>query len=79
MHPWKPGAPELILILLIVIWDIAWKGVALWKSARNNQITWFVFLLVINSAGILPLAYLMFFQKEKIVEVPEKSTPEVNQ
>ena len=56
----------LIPILIVVgIWDAVWKAIALWKSGRNNQLTWFVFLFIFNTAGILPILYIMFFQKKK--------------
>ena len=53
-----------ILLLITIIWSLAWKGAALWKSARNNQLAWFVCLLVINTVGVLEMVYLAFFQKK---------------
>jgi hypothetical protein len=47
------------LLLLAVVWDLVWKLIALWNSARNNQIAWFVVIGVINSVGILPIIYLI--------------------
>jgi len=52
------------LLLPLVVWELIIRGIALWKSARNSQKVWFVFLLIINSLGILPLIYLLFFQKK---------------
>lgn len=51
------------VILAIVIWSLFWKGYALWKSARNNQLRWFLAILIFNTAGVLPIIYLKFFQK----------------
>jgi hypothetical protein len=56
--PWM-----MFLIVPIVIWDMIWKGIALWKSGRNSQLVWFFFLFIFNTAGILPIIYLAFFQK----------------
>ena len=53
------------LIVIAVIWTIIWKGIGLWKSARNNQLVWFVAFLVINLLGLLEITYLLFFQKDK--------------
>jgi len=47
------------------IWTVIWKGLALWKSAHNKQMRWFVFLLVLNTAGILEIIYIIWFQKHK--------------
>jgi len=58
--------PLLILIcsviVLLAIWDGVWKLIALWKSARNNQLAWFVCLAIFNTAGILPIVYILCFQ-----------------
>ena len=59
-------APFFIFILVLVgLWDLVWKAISLWKSARNNQLVWFIFLLIINSAGILPIVYILWFQKKR--------------
>ncbi len=57
-----------ILFAVLAIWSIAWKGVALWKSARNNSIPWFVVLLVINLFGLLEILYIFIFSKKKTIE-----------
>ena len=54
-----------IVITIVLLWATAWKGFALWKSARNNQLYWFIALLVINTAGILEILYIWLFQKNK--------------
>ncbi len=54
-----------ILIWLIILWTLPWKGVALWRSARNNQKGWFVALLVLNTLAILEIIYIFFFSKKK--------------
>jgi len=57
----------ILLIAAISIWDLVWKLIALWKSARRDQTIWFVFLGIVNSAGILPIIYLLIYRAE-----PEK-------
>lgn len=52
---------NVYLLVLLAIWEMIWKGMALWKAARNGQQLWFIVLLVINSLGILPILYLRFF------------------
>lgn len=58
------------LIVLILLWTLPWKGVALWKSARNGQKIWFVVLFLVNTLAILEILYLKFWQRkeEKIEE-----------
>lgn len=48
-----------IVLILLVIWELAWKGTALWTAARNGHRNWFIALLVINSLGFLPIIYLI--------------------
>ena len=53
----------ILALVLLAIWDGVWKVVALWKSARHNQLAWFICLAIFNTAGILPILYLLLFQK----------------
>ena len=59
--------PLMVLIIsvvvLLAIWDGVWKLIALWKSARNNQLAWFICLAIFNTVGILPILYILCFQK----------------
>jgi methionyl-tRNA synthetase len=52
------------IFIVLAVWEIVWKGMALWKAARNSQTGWFVALFILNTAGILPIVYLVFFDKE---------------
>lgn len=49
-------------LILLILWELVWKSIALWKTGRNNQLAWFVCILIFNTAGILPIVYLLFFQ-----------------
>lgn len=48
-----------LFLIPVVIFDLVLRGFALWKSARKGQNIWFIFLLVVNSMGILPIIYLI--------------------
>jgi len=54
-----------LLVLLFVAWTLPWKGVALWKSARNGHTVWFVVLLLVNTLAILEIIYIFGFSKKK--------------
>ena len=56
------GAPWLIIIL---VWSLVWKGLALYRAARREEKVWFVALLIINTVGILEILYLYVFGKDK--------------
>jgi len=53
------------VMVTIVLWTIPWKGVALWKSARQTDKAWFVALLLINTVGLLEILYIFLFSKKK--------------
>jgi len=55
----------LALLIVLIIWEAIWKGIGMWKAGRNNQMVWFVLIFILNTAGILPILYLAFFQKKK--------------
>jgi hypothetical protein len=52
-------------IAVLAIWELVWKFIALWKAAKNNHLVWFICIVVINTAGILPIIYLLLSQKKK--------------
>ncbi len=56
------------LLLLIVIWVLPWKGIALWRAARNKQLNWFIALLILNTLAILEIIYIFYFSKKKGVK-----------
>ncbi len=53
-----------LLLAVLIVWSIVWKGLALWKSARTDSKVWFVVFLVVNTAGILEILYLYVFSKK---------------
>jgi hypothetical protein len=51
------------IIIVLAIWDSIWKLIALWKSARHGQLAWFICIAIFNTLGILPIIYILAFQK----------------
>ena len=52
-------------LLFAVVYELFWKGIGLWKAAKNDQKGWFIAMLVTSTVGILPLLYIFLFQKGK--------------
>ena len=52
------------VLAVLLVWSIVWKGMALWRAAKNDSKPWFVVLLVVNTVGILDILYLYVFGKE---------------
>lgn len=59
------AAISIWIFVALVAWSLAWKGVALWKAARNNQMYWFAALMVVNTVGILEIIYIYVFAQKK--------------
>ena len=64
------GVP-IWLIVLITLWSIPWKGVALWKAAQLSHKKWFILLLLANTLGILDIIYIRFVARKYTVETVE--------
>lgn len=65
-----PGNFTLVFILLC-IWCLVWKGLALWHAGRLNQKVWFIILLIVNTVGILEIIYLLVTHHAKKIEKPQ--------
>ena len=52
------------LIIVLAIWEGVWKLIALWKSARNKHLAWFICIALINTVGILPIIYILMNKKK---------------
>jgi hypothetical protein len=53
------------VIIFVALWDGVWKAIGMWKSARNNQLAWFVCIAIFNTVGILPIIYLLWCQTDR--------------
>lgn len=64
-HPW---------LIVVIIWAAVWKMIALWKAARNNHLTMFVIIAILNTAGILEICYLiwLYYRNKKKENLPEQ-------
>lgn len=62
------------LVMLLALWVLPWKGVALWKASRLGQKKWFIAMLVLNTLAILEIFYIFFIARKKTLEVAEIET-----
>lgn len=53
-------------LVLLMLWTLAWKGLALWRAAQRGDTIWFLVLLVLNTVGILEIIYLFFITGAKL-------------
>jgi len=57
------SAGAILLLFVIIVWSLVWKGIALWKAAKKKSLVWFILLLVVNTLGILEILYIFLFSK----------------
>jgi hypothetical protein len=50
-------------LALLGIWSVAWTGTALWHAAKRKELGWFIFFLLVHTAGIVEFVYLYFIAK----------------
>jgi len=65
---WALYQMEVILwlaIVLVVVWSMVWKGIALWRAGRNAHLGWFIALFIVNTMGILEIIYIFAFSRKK--------------
>ncbi|MEK7530273.1 MAG: DUF5652 family protein [Patescibacteria group bacterium] len=53
----------VVLIVVLALWSVVWKGWAMWLAARRTEKVWFILLLIINTAGILEIIYIFLIAK----------------
>ncbi|MFC1686902.1 DUF5652 family protein [Nanoarchaeota archaeon] len=60
------SAQKLVFpVILLMVWQLVWKGIALWKSSRDDKKVWFIYLLIFNFLGLFSIAYIFLFSKIK--------------
>jgi len=71
-----PNVPQVDPKILIfatffsIFWVLPWKGVALWKAAKNSHKKWFIALFLLNTFSILEILYIFVFAKRKKITRP---------
>lgn len=54
-----PQLLPLLLLVILAIWELVWKAIAMWQAARSGNKIIYILLLIFNTAGIFPIAYLL--------------------
>jgi len=47
------------LLLLVLVWSLVWKGLALWRAAKRGDKVWYIIILILNSLGLVEIIYLL--------------------
>jgi hypothetical protein len=54
-----------VAIGFLIVWELIWKGLALWRAAVLGDKLWYVLILILNTVGILPIIYLIVTRDKK--------------
>jgi hypothetical protein len=65
----EPSGSQLIILFLIILWTLFWKGLALWHAVKRSERKWFIAILILNTFSILELIYLFFVVKIKRIRL----------
>ena len=60
------------IVLVLIVWQSIWKGIAMWKAARNHHLAWFIVFLVVNLLAIPEILYIIFWSKPKQAKEAEE-------
>lgn len=60
-------------IFFLVGWSVVWTGLALWHAAKRGSTGWFIWFLLVHTAGVVELIYLLTMAKTQD-SVVKKST-----
>jgi len=58
---------NIAVLSILLVWTIVWKALGLWKAARKGDLAWFIIMLIINTAGILPIIYIYLVNRDRKV------------
>ena len=54
------------IFVILGIWSMIWKGIALYKAGGRKDLAWFVVLFIVNTLGILEIFYIFYFSKRSL-------------
>ncbi len=61
-----PSGAQTVILTLIFAWSLFWKALSLWRSAKSDDKLWFIVLMVVNTVGLLEIAYIFYLSKNKL-------------
>lgn len=50
------------VVIFLILWELAWKAIGMWKAGNDSQLGWFLTIFVIPTIGLLPIVYVLFIK-----------------
>lgn len=54
-----------MVIVVLLLWTLPWKAVALWRSAQRKDLVWFIVFFLVNTLAVLEILYLFVFSRKE--------------
>ncbi len=56
--------PKVSAVLIVLsVWALIWKGIALWKASQKGEKFWFTVILILNTFGIFEILYIYWLSR----------------
>jgi len=62
---------SILIFILLALWSLPWKGIALWKAAQLSHKWWFIIILIANTLALVEIYYIFFIARKYSVETEE--------
>lgn len=56
--------PIISILVVVALMNLALKAWGMWRAARMGKKWWFIAILILNTAGILPIVFLLLTKEE---------------
>lgn len=63
MYEWLAGWGVGSWVIPLAVWSVVWTGLALWHAAQRKEKWWFILFLLVHTAGIIEILYLVFIAR----------------
>lgn len=60
---------NVLLMVVLILWVLPWKGYALWTASKKNHKFWFILMLILNTFAIVEIIYIFYIAKKTPNEV----------
>jgi patatin-like phospholipase/acyl hydrolase len=60
IQPMAISILKIMILVIVLMWVLFWKGYSVWTAARNGQKRWFIALIILNTLSILDIIYIFY-------------------
>ena len=60
---WMQDPKVSAVLIVLSVWALIWKGIALWKASQKGEKFWFTVILILNTFGIFEILYIYWLSR----------------